>query len=420
MLPRLLWRDLHGARCHQNLHERFGYGSAQQMTTHDAQRCLWFHAASVGEVQSLQPIIAALQQCFPQLPVAISAFTPAGKTTAQRICPEAAAIFLLPLDFPGVMRRLVQRLQPQVLIVQETELWPHLLRAVSRQGAPVVVVNGRLSPRAFARYQWGRPLMQCVLSHVSMILAQSADNAKRFQHLGAPSERVRVTGNTNIDRALWATTQPAKPHPLAPLLHKHRIWVAGSTHEGEETTLLNVYRQLQTQHPDLRLVLAPRHLERTTTVVRHVQASGYHAVCRSQYGAQHGQELTASSVLILDTLGELAALYSLCTVAFVGGSLIPVGGHNILEPAVYGKPVIFGPYMHHFPELAAMLCTSGGAVQVKNEADLCRCTAHILAHPEAGRSMGKRALNALAVNQGALRHTTQAIIETLKQNVAHG
>ena len=313
------------------------------------------------------------------------------------------------------MRRLVQRLQPQALIVQETELWPHLLRAVSQQGVPVAVVNGRLSPRAFARYRWGRPLMQHVLSHVSLILAQSVDNAHRFRHLGAPSKRVRVTGNTNIDRALLAATQPVKQHQLTPLLHKNRIWIGGSTHEGEETILLNVYRQLHAQYPDLRLVLAPRHLERTTTVVRHVKASGYRAVCRSQYASQHGQELDASSVLILDTLGELATLYSLCTVAFVGGSLIPVGGHNILEPAVYGKPVIFGPYMQHFPELAAMLRASGGAVQVKNEADLCRCIARLLAYPEEGRNMGNQALGALAANRGALDHTTQALSEMLKQ-----
>ncbi|MCZ6874617.1 MAG: 3-deoxy-D-manno-octulosonic acid transferase [bacterium] len=415
MLPRLLWRDLRGAGYHRNLHERFGYGSARHMTLNATQRCLWFHAASVGEVQSLQPVITGLGQRFPHLPVAISTFTPAGKTTAQRAFPDAVAVFLLPLDLPWVMYRLVQRLQPQALIVQETELWPHLFRAVSQHRVPIAVVNGRLSPRAFARYRWGRPFMRRVLSHVSLILAQSEDSADRFLRLGAPSERVHVTGNTNIDRALLAATQPAKPHTLAPLLHKNLIWVAGSTHEGEETTLLNVYRQLQGQHPEIRLVLAPRHLERTTTVVRHVQASGYRALRRSQYASQHEQELEASTVLILDTLGELATLYSLCTVAFVGGSLIPVGGHNLLEPAVYAKPVVFGPYMQHFPDLAVMLCEAGGAIQVQNEADLCRSIDHLLTHPEEGRSMGNQALRALAANQGALHRTTQALTEMLKQ-----
>jgi 3-deoxy-D-manno-octulosonic-acid transferase len=226
---------------------------------------------------------------------------------------------------------------------------------------------------------------------------------------------LHVVGNTNIDRALRAAEQPARPHPLAPLVQGKRLLVGGSTHEGEETILLAVYRRLCEQHSDLLLVLAPRHLERVGTVVRHVQASRYRAVRRSQCDTLRAKDLGGPTVLILDTLGELPALYSLCTVAFVGGSLVPVGGHNILEPAVFAKPLFFGPYMQHFPELAAMLCNAGGAVQVKGEAELYAHVARVLDHPDEGRAMGARALRALVTNRGALERTTQALTELLKR-----
>lgn len=415
-LPRLLWRSLRGADYHRELGGRFAYRLPRPAATGALRHCFWFHAASVGEIQGLQPIITNLHNRHPAVPVVVSTFTPAGKATAQRVLQEAATVFLLPLDIAWAMRRLIRHLQPRALIIQETELWPHLLRAASQHRIPVAVVNGRLSPRAFARYRWGRFFMRRVLSDVSLVLAQSPDNASRFQSLGLSSERIQVTGNTNIDRALLATEQPTTPHPLAPLLHSKRLLLGGSTHEGEETALLNVYRQLHTQHPDLCLILAPRHLERIEAVVRHVQASGFRVLRRSQCDTRLPQAIEPATVLLLDTLGELATLYSLCTIAFVGGSLAPIGGHNILEPAVYAKPVLFGPHMQHFPELATLLCDAGAAIQVQNESDLHRRMARILAHPEEGRRIGEQALHTLAANRGALDRTIHALTKFLNQN----
>ena len=409
LLPHLLWRCLRGATYHRDLAERLGYGTISSATVQAASGCLWFHAASVGEVQGVRPIIAKLHTWVPELPIVLSVFTPAGKHIAQRIVPEAVGIFVLPLDLPWLMRRMMRRLRPCALIVQETELWPNLFHAAARQHIPVILVNGRLSPRAFRRYQWLRPLMRRVLADVTLCLVQSEEGARRFQHLGMDARRLQVTGNTNIDRALLATVQPNHTHPLAPLVIGRRLLIAGSTHEGEESVLLSVYRRLYGHYPDLLLVLAPRHLERVETVVRYVQAHNCRAVRRSQCEDGQVVDLTGATVIVLDTMGELATLYSLCTVAFIGGSLEPIGGHNALEPAVFAKPLLFGPYMHHFPELAALLQQAGGAVQVQGEEELYERLVYLLTHAEAGKTMGQCALAALTANRGALERTSTAI-----------
>ena len=418
LLPRLLRQSLRGVPYHRHLRERFGYGPMIQAASAAAHGCLWFHAASVGEVQGLRPIVTALHERFPHLAMVLSTFTPTGRAMARRVLPEAIAVGVLPLDLPWILQRVVREVRPRMLIVQETELWPHLFRTVARQGVPVVLVNGRLSPRAFRRYTWVRFLMRRVLADVTLLLAQSDESCRRFQQLGAAAQRTRVVGNTNIDRAFMAVEEAVGDHPLAFLAQGKRLWIAGSTHEGEETVLLRVYRRLYRQHPDLLLVVAPRHLERVEAVARHVQAHQCRVLRRSLIDRHTLGVLCGPTVVIMDTLGELATFYGLGAVAFVGGSLVPIGGHNILEPAVFGTPLCFGPHMHHFPELAAMLCQAGGAKQVQGEAELYAYMAHVLAHPEAGRTTGRKALQALESNRGALAQTIQAVTALLLQEYA--
>lgn len=415
LMPRLLWRGLHDGL--EQVRARLGYGAWRPLSGPATQGCLWFHAASVGEVQGIQPLITALKARFPQMPVVLSTFTPAGLALAQRMVADAAAVFLLPFDFAWSMRRLVHTLNPCVLIVQETELWPHLFRAAAERQVPVVLVNGRLSPRAYRRYLWIRALMQRVLADVRLVLVQSEATGQRFLRLGSPGQCVRVVGHSNIDRALQMAEQAAASHPLAAIAQGKRLLIGGSTHEGEETVLLNVYRRLYAEHPDLLLVLAPRHLERVETVVRYGQASGCCVLRRSRANMGELATCTGPTVLLLDTLGELPRLYQLGTVAFVGGSLVAIGGHNILEPAVFAKPLLFGPHMQHFPELAAMLCQAGGAIQVQGEADLYAQIAHLLTHPEASRVMGECALQALRDNRGALAYTIEAVAGLLQPSI---
>ena len=408
-LPYLLWRCRRGATYLQDLSERFGGVSFPHG---EPQGCLWFHAASVGEVQGLQPIIAALHDRYPSRPVVLSTFTPAGKALARKVVPQAAWVFLLPFDLPWIVGKTARRLRPSALIVQETELWPNLFRELGRLRVPIVLVNGRLSPRSFRRYAWVRPFMHRVLANVSLILAQSDSSAQRFRRLGAPTHKVQTVGNTNIDRALSQAEQPMPPHPMASLLAARQVLVAGSTHEGEETALLSVFQRLRTQHPGLCLVLAPRHLERVETVVRHVQACHLSAIRRSRYSDESASG-SRPDVIILDTLGELVAFYKLCTVAFVGGSLVPIGGHNILEPAMFAKPLLFGPHLYHFPELENLLRNAAGAIQVRDETDLYTQSTHLLANPTEAAAMGQRALQALDSNRGALQRTCEALAEML-------
>lgn len=407
-LPYLLWRCLRGATYLRDLSERFGRVSFPHG---EPEGCLWFHAASVGEVQGLQPVIADLHDRFPSRPVVLSTFTPAGKALAQNTIPQAERVFLLPLDLPWTVGKMVRRLRPSVLIVQETELWPNLFRKLGRLHVPAVLVNGRLSPRSFQRYARFRPFMRRVLVNVSLVLAQSDSSAQRFQRLGVAAHKVQVAGNTNIDRALSQAGQPTPKHPMEAILADRQVLVAGSTHEGEETILLSVYQRLRVRHPDLCLILAPRHLERVETVARHVQACHLSAIRRSQYpNASNARP----DVVILDTLGELVAFYRLCTVAFVGGSLTPVGGHNILEPVMFAKPLLFGPHMHHFPELADLLRSADGAIQVRDTTDLYTYAAYLLANPAEAAAMGQRALRALGSNRGALQRTCEALAAVLE------
>ena len=409
-LPYLLWRCRRGATYLQDLSERFGGVSFPHG---EPQGCLWFHAASVGEVQGLQPIIAALHDRYPSRPVVLSTFTPAGKALAQKVVPQDAWVFLLPFDLPWIVRKIVRRLRPSVLIVQETELWPNLFRELGWLRVPIVLVNGRLSPRSFRRYARVRPFMRRVLANVSLILAQSDSSAQRFRRLGVPAHKVQTVGNTNVDRALSQAEQPMPPHPMASLLAARQVLVAGSTHDGEETALLSVFQRLRAQHPGLCMVLAPRHLERVETVARHVQACRLPAIRRSRY-SDEADSGSRPDVIILDTLGELVAFYKLCTVAFVGGSLVPIGGHNILEPAMFAKPLLFGPHMHHFPELANLLRNADGAMQVNNETDLYAQMTHLLANPAEAAAMGQRALQVLDSNRGALQRTCEALTELIE------
>lgn len=368
-------------------------------------RC-WIHAVSVGESAAAVPLVEGIRARWPELGIVVSTITPTGaRIVGDRLAGTATHRYF-PIDLPGPVRRALDAARPRFFIAIETELWPNFLRALARRGIPAMIANGRISDRSFRRYRWVRGLMRRVLANVSVFAMQTEEDARRIIALGAPPSRVVVTGNLKSD----LVPEPAGDDPAAwrerlRLGADTRLWIAGSTHRGEEAVVLDAFLRARTRCPDLALLLAPRHPERAGEVEELIRERGLTAARRSRLAAG----TAPGAVLILDTVGELAALYALAEVVFVGGSLVPVGGHNVLEPAMRGKPVLVGPHMSNFREGAELLERSGGGLVVKDGPELERELARLLEDRDLARRMGEAARQAFAGRQGAVSATLDLI-----------
>jgi 3-deoxy-D-manno-octulosonic-acid transferase len=320
-------------------------------------------------------------------------------------------VFYLPLDLWWVVRRVVERVGARLFLLVETDLWPNLLRYLTRQGVHTVLVNGRISDRSFSRYRFFRPFLGYTLSHVGRFCLQAEEDARRLLALGARPDRIRVTGNLKLDQPITITPGEERNflrHRLG-WVPQGPVWIAGSTHPGEEEILLRVFGQLRRRFPELCLIVAPRRPERAGEVAALAQGAGWRIGRRSLMGAVSAE----TDVFVLDTIGELAGFYSLGTFAFVGGSLVPLGGHNPVEAVQRGLPVVFGPYMTNFRDIAAILRESGGGFQVASEAGLAQRLEQWLEAPDVCAQDGERAKRALSGRGGAARRTMEAIRELL-------
>jgi 3-deoxy-D-manno-octulosonic-acid transferase len=320
----------------------------------------------------------------------------------------ADGLFFAPFDWPGPVRRALERLKPRLLVLVETELWPNLIHEASRYGTRIAIVNGRISPRSFPRYRRIRALLGRVLAEIDLFLMQGEAHAARVKEMGAPPERVRVAGNLKFD----ALPDPIVPVEVRAVLETHRpLWIAGSTVSGEEEAVLEAFRQVRRTEPEASLMLVPRHPERFETVVALIEAAGFRCLRRSTLapGRWSGEE-----VVVLDTLGELARVYPLASVVFVGGSLVPAGGHNILEAAVAGKAVIVGPHMENFQEIANQFDEAGALVRVSDAATLGAAVSSLLKDAARREELGRRAHALIGVHQGALARTADALVELLR------
>jgi 3-deoxy-D-manno-octulosonic-acid transferase len=360
-------------------------------------RPLWLHAASVGEVQALEPLLRALRGGHPDLPILVTTFTAAGAAQARAAFGPGVSVLPVPLDLPWCARAFLARTAPRALVIIETEIWPNLLLESHAAGVPVAMVSARATARAARRSRPFRALFGAALAPLRAVLAQSADDAARLQALGAPAARTRVVGNVKWDLAVDAGWRAAGARFRAEVLGGREALVAGSTREGEEEVVLEAFAALRVAHPTLALVLAPRHPERGAAVAALVGAQGLASARRSA-----GAALGDADVLVLDTLGELRAAYGAATLAFVGGSLKPFGGHNLLEPAALGLPVIAGPHQDNAPDVARALAEAGGLTLVSDAAQLAEVARSLLADPARRRAQGERAAAALAANRGAL------------------
>ncbi len=387
---------LRGFRDHsywRNFGERFGFGAVPH-----AGSCIWVHAVSVGEVQASAALVRALHGHYPGMPLVVTTVTPTGAQRARALFTGLAHVRYVPYDLPGSVRRFFDRVRPRVAIILETELWPNLYHECGRRGVPLVLASARISPRSIGRYRRLAALFREALANGIVIAAQSPADAERFRFIGANPLRTHVMGNIKFDFALpEATVQRG-----AALRREHApgrpVWVAGSTHAKEEDILLEAHRRVRERYPDALLVMVPRHPARFAEVRAALEVQQVSFAARSR-----GERcLPGTEVYLGDTLGELMLLYAAGDVAFVGGSLVPVGGHNLLEPAALGLPLLSGPYTFNAEDIAQLLIAEGGAQVVTTAETLAGQLVQLFADAPARARIGARGKAVVEANRGAL------------------
>lgn len=411
--PYYVWRLRNKIGSFALWQERFGIlpSSFQQAEA----GAFWVHAVSVGETLAAAGLVQGLQRQVPQRKIFLSHLTLAGREAGENRLPAVAGRFYLPLDWHWCVRGALDRIRPALLLIVETELWPNLLRAAHQYGARVILVNARLSDRSFRGYRLFRPFMRRVLENVDWVCAQTPTDAERFRLLGAKPERVVVTGNMKFDG------QPPQLGELTSRLERalrgpdrSPVVVAASTMPGEEPLLLRAWGKIRRRHPRALMILAPRHPARFETVARYLAGDARSFVRRTALEASDqgiARQLALPEILLLDTIGELAGIFELADVVFVGGSLVPTGGHNPLEPAFWSKPILFGPYMENFRDTAKLFREATAAVEVRDPADLAERVLELLENPARRRQLGEAARKVLEQESGA----TQRILERLSE-----
>ncbi|MFH0877402.1 MAG: 3-deoxy-D-manno-octulosonic acid transferase [Candidatus Omnitrophota bacterium] len=397
-------------RVHRAILTRLGFfpkGFFDDLRGHEV---VWIHAVSVGEARAADSLLELFRSRWPQTRIVVSTVTPTGYAILKRMIRENEIAFFAPLDISCVVNKVLNLVSPRLWMIMETELWPNLIRLAHRRATMVAVVNGRISDRSLKGYQCLRVFLRPILRRVDYFCMQTEESGERIKALGACSERVLVTGNIKFDISARLKEAPALSR-LKQALPGCLLWLAGSTHDNEEEIVTTVYRALGKDFPSLRLLIAPRHLERLDKIKRMIRFAGLEPVDLSGIS-----KISASQVVLLDTMGDLTALYGFCDVAFVGGSLVPTGGHNPLEPALFGKPILFGPHMGNFKEIRDIFIREQAALEVKDAADLEFQMRKLLASSAQRQALGECAKALLDKNRGAALRTFNAIEEKLKIN----
>jgi 3-deoxy-D-manno-octulosonic-acid transferase len=378
---------------------------------------VWIHAVSVGEAASIRPLVEGLRRELPAQRFVFSTVTPTGNTMISSVASPRDFVTYLPLDFSAVVRKFLRELDPVALVIVETELWPNLIYRAARKGIPIIVVNGRISDASFARYNLVRFLVAPLLNRLTVYCVQSERDAAKLTRLGLDPGKIRITGNMKFD---ITTREPGELRAeygawrlSAGIESAERLLVAASTHQGEESQVLASFTQVRSRFPRLKLLIAPRHPQRCAEVEDEVRRAGLDPVRISTVAARKGIGIFKGSapndVFILDTVGKLMYFFAIADIVFVGGSLTATGGHNILEPASLGKPVLFGPHMFNFRDIAALFLEKNAAIKVADAGELSEQIALLLADPSRATLLGDAARRIIADNKGATQRNAGII-----------
>jgi 3-deoxy-D-manno-octulosonic-acid transferase len=381
------------------LPDRFGFLKLPQL-----EGSIWVHAVSVGEVKAVENLLERLRRQFPRKPMLLSTTTPAGQELARRRKDIVDHTFYFPIDLPYCVNRALRRTNPDMVIIAETEIWPNFLRICRRRRIPVIMINGRISDKSFPRYRLVRHWLRQVFGDYTLLGMQSEIDRRRIEAIGADPDKVTVFGNLKYDTT--TRIDPVETGLASAVRTWSRVWIAASTMPGEEELLLTAFAEIRKNNPGLKLILAPRHIERADAVGKMIEAKHLQCIRRTRLGSG----LDGSDILLLDTIGELAGLFQYATVVFMGGSLVAKGGHNILEPARHGKAIVFGPHMDNFREMAEMFVAAGAAIQVRNASELPAVLARVLTNAELAAELGQNARALVEQNAGA----TNRVLEYLQ------
>lgn len=401
LLLRLLWKSQGNSAYRRHWAERFGFFKAPVKTGG-----LWVHAVSVGETMAAVPLIREFQIRFPDLPIVITSTTPTGRACAKSIFHDEIFQVYFPYDLTSCIQRFLKKLQPKLLVVMEKELWLNCFSICHQHLIPIYIVNASLSRHSLQGYQRFKTLTRQLLTCITMVFAQSETDADRFLALGIDPKRLMITGNMKFDMVVKEGLE-AEGKKYRETFGNRPVWVAASTHTGEEEQILMAFRQILQKTKNTLLILVPRHPERFGTVATLVAEHGYSVVTRSS-----GLPVTENTqVLLGDTMGELTFFYALSDVAFVGGSLVAVGGHNTLEPAALGVPVIVGPHVDNYRDITKLLLSAGALVRVSDTGELAKTVLEYFSNPQKHQQAGLSAKKVVVKNRGAVKQTVDCIIQ---------
>lgn len=382
-------------------------------------RPIWLHAVSVGEAMAVRGLVEELRNIYPDKRFVISTVTPTGNKIAKSMASENDCVTYLPLDFSFIVKAVIDKINPGLFIIAETEIWPNLLSYLYKKNIPIFVVNGRISDRSFGGYLAIKFLVRPILNKITLFCVQTQRDAERLIRLGVSGDKIRVTGNMKFDIKDYPdfkkTCLPEQARDYTDyrlklgLSSEEKLFIAASTHSGEEEIILGTYKELLNEFPFLRLLIAPRHPERTLQIIKLIKKFDFESMRISILDRQTGKPENPQTIFILDTVGQLMSFYAISDIVFVGGSLVKKGGHNILEPASLGKPIIFGHYMFNFRDIADSFLNHNACILVSNKAELKQSIKELLNSPYKMEELGKKAKDLIVENQGATRRNLELI-----------